>query len=155
MKVREVPAPKSDRLETLIGFGIAMQNLCDYMEIGQQVAHLNNPTFLYELVDKLPANIKLDWAMFKQQAPITNLRTFAQQRPTMPFIWIQERSSVQNLRNPKVKNFLGTHSGLRNAEDTSKSDVPQRRPQALSKRTLFCRTCWGAWKTTLQVQKNV
>ncbi|XP_062717285.1 uncharacterized protein LOC134292262 [Aedes albopictus] len=130
-KVREVPAPRPDKLETLIGFGIAVQNLCDHVEMGQQVAHLNNPTLLYELVDKLPANLKLDWAMFKQQAPITNLRTFAQFMSRL----VTAAADVTLHMDPRTtqrgkpeksreKNFLGAHSGSRRTEYPTKSDVP-------------------------------
>ncbi|XP_062703997.1 uncharacterized protein LOC115255979 [Aedes albopictus] len=130
-KVREVPAPRPDKLETLIGFGMAVQNLCDHVEMGQQVAHLNNPTLLYELVDKLPANLKLDWAMFKQQAPITNLRTFAQFMSRL----VTAAADVTLHMDPRTtqrgkpeksreKIFLGAHSGSRSTDYPTKSDVP-------------------------------
>lgn len=54
-KIRGVPAPKQEKLETLIGFGIPVHNLGDHLEAGRHEAHLNNPMLLFELVEKLPA----------------------------------------------------------------------------------------------------
>ncbi|XP_058816014.1 uncharacterized protein LOC131679323 [Topomyia yanbarensis] len=82
-KVREVSAPRSDKLETLIGFRMTVQTLCDHLEAGGQMAHLNNPILLFELVEKLPGNLKLDWALHKQRYDAVNLQTFAQYMTTL------------------------------------------------------------------------
>ncbi|XP_053686372.1 uncharacterized protein LOC128735917 [Sabethes cyaneus] len=75
-KVRSTPAPKVERLETLIEFGMAVQSLCDHLEAAGQQSHLTNPCLLMELVDKLPAHVKMEWANFMQQYPEVNLKTF-------------------------------------------------------------------------------
>ncbi|XP_062538821.1 uncharacterized protein LOC134207119 [Armigeres subalbatus] len=75
-KVRATPAPKPDKLESLISFGLACQNLCGHLRASGQEAHFSNPALLQELVSKLPANIKLDWALFKQKCPTVYLGTF-------------------------------------------------------------------------------
>ncbi|XP_062550790.1 uncharacterized protein LOC134215671 [Armigeres subalbatus] len=77
-KVRAVPAPKSERLDSLIDFGLAVQSLCDHLEAARQEAHMSNPTLLMELVDKLPAHVKLEWAGYMQQYPVVNLKTFGE-----------------------------------------------------------------------------
>lgn len=61
-KVRTIPAPKPDRLEGLIEYGMAVQALCDHIEAANEHAHLSNPMLLQELVGKLPADQKLMWA---------------------------------------------------------------------------------------------
>lgn len=76
-KVRETPSPKPEKLETLITYGLAVQNLCDHMQAAGQVAHLCNPVLLRELVDKLPAQQRLNWAIFKKQFQTVDLSTFA------------------------------------------------------------------------------
>ncbi|XP_055636734.1 uncharacterized protein LOC129775721 [Toxorhynchites rutilus septentrionalis] len=76
-KVKEVAAPKSEKLETLIAFGMAVQNLTDHLIACNHEAHLNNPTLLFELVEKLPANHKLEWALYKRQFQRVDLQTFA------------------------------------------------------------------------------
>lgn len=75
-KVRTVPAPKAERLDTLIDFGLAVQSLCDHLEAAKQEAHLSNPSLLMELVEKLPAHVKLEWAGYMQQCQVVDLKTF-------------------------------------------------------------------------------
>ncbi|XP_055640368.1 uncharacterized protein LOC129777849 isoform X1 [Toxorhynchites rutilus septentrionalis] len=93
-----------------------------------QVAHLNNPTFLFELVEKLPANLKLDWALYKQRHHGSNLTTFAHYMSTM----VSAASEVtlnfdsrQSSRSGKMeaRNFFGAHSTNETSEDKSK-EVP-------------------------------
>ena len=43
-KVRSIPAPKAEKLETLIDYGLAVQSLCDHLEAANQTAHLSNPS---------------------------------------------------------------------------------------------------------------
>lgn len=53
-KVREIPAPRSDKLEGLIDFGMAVQALCDHIEAANERAHLSNPSLLQELWQSFP-----------------------------------------------------------------------------------------------------
>lgn len=76
-KVRQTPAPTLDRMETLISFGLTVQNLCDHIETSGQVSHLQNPILLRELIEKVPAQQRLEWAFYKQQFRTVDLRTFA------------------------------------------------------------------------------
>ncbi|XP_053698939.1 uncharacterized protein LOC128745898 [Sabethes cyaneus] len=75
-KVRRVEAPKSERLETLINFGLTVGQLCDHLEAANLQGHLSNPTLLGELVEKLPASIKLEWARFKRLHADPTLKHF-------------------------------------------------------------------------------
>ncbi|XP_062550942.1 uncharacterized protein LOC134215820 [Armigeres subalbatus] len=77
-KVRSVPTPKPERLDTLIEFGLAVQSLCDHLVAAKQEAHLSNPSLLMELVEKLPAHVKLEWAGFMQQCQTVNLKIFGE-----------------------------------------------------------------------------
>lgn len=64
-RVRRVPAPKSERLDTLIDFGLAVENLVVHLQAAKQENHLTNPVLLQELISKLPAQLRLDWARYK------------------------------------------------------------------------------------------
>ncbi|XP_062704691.1 uncharacterized protein LOC115265156 [Aedes albopictus] len=76
IKVRNVPTPKAERLETLVNFGLVVQNLVGHLRAANQHAHLNNPTLLQELVDKLPPHLRLDWALYKRNAGQVDLGSF-------------------------------------------------------------------------------
>jgi len=67
-KVREMPSPKPDKLETLFDFAIAIQNLCMTMQQAEQTNHMTNPMLLKQLVEKLPPMIKMNWAIHKRTA---------------------------------------------------------------------------------------
>ncbi|XP_062539161.1 uncharacterized protein LOC134207463 [Armigeres subalbatus] len=47
-KLRATPAPKPDKLESLISFGLACQNLCGHLRASGQEAHFSNPALLQE-----------------------------------------------------------------------------------------------------------
>lgn len=74
--MRSTPAPRAEKLETLIEFGLSVQSLCDHLEAAGQQSHLTNPYLLMELVEKLPAHIKMNWANYMQQFPMVNLKNF-------------------------------------------------------------------------------
>ncbi|XP_058827154.1 uncharacterized protein LOC131687123 [Topomyia yanbarensis] len=121
-RIRGVPAPKQERLDTLIGFGMAVQNFCDHLEAGRHEAHLNNPMLLFELVEKLPAHMKLDWSLYKQRCVEVNLRSFSQYMQTLvraasdvtvnydPRPQPVQQQRIVKEKNGKDKNFCGTHS---------------------------------------------
>ncbi|XP_055622902.1 uncharacterized protein LOC129766402 [Toxorhynchites rutilus septentrionalis] len=78
-KIQQVPAPtieQHDRLETVMHFGIAVQNLVDHLKAAQQFNHLTNPVLLQELVEKLPGSLRLDWAVYKTHRQPVTLDTF-------------------------------------------------------------------------------
>ncbi|XP_058817768.1 uncharacterized protein LOC131681077 [Topomyia yanbarensis] len=75
-KVRSAQAPRADRLDTFIHFGITVKQLCDHLEAAGMNDHMNNPMLVQELVEKLPPNCKLDWVRFKRGKVETPLRMF-------------------------------------------------------------------------------
>ncbi|XP_055633605.1 uncharacterized protein LOC129773952 [Toxorhynchites rutilus septentrionalis] len=75
--VRETPAPKSERLDSLIDFGMSVRNLTQHLIAAGQQAHLVNPALLQELVEKLPANVKLQWAQHLSFIPHASLQNFS------------------------------------------------------------------------------
>ncbi|XP_055589878.1 uncharacterized protein LOC129742057 [Uranotaenia lowii] len=76
-KVRSVPAPKPDKFDTLVTFGIVVKNLCAVLIATDQEAHLNNPSLLVELVNKLPYHLQLDWAIYRQRSSRKDIQGFA------------------------------------------------------------------------------
>lgn len=75
-KVRRTPAPRHDRLETVVEFGLVVQNLVDHLKAAKQYTHLANPILMQELVEKLPGSVKMDWAVYKSRHPYSTLATF-------------------------------------------------------------------------------
>ncbi|XP_058839323.1 uncharacterized protein LOC131694831 [Topomyia yanbarensis] len=77
-RIHQVPAPRHDRLETLMQFGLAVQNLVDHLKATGQHNHLANPMLMQELVEKLPGSMRLSWAEFKRRHELANLGTFGE-----------------------------------------------------------------------------
>lgn len=146
-KLRRVPAPKQDRLDTLIGFGIAVQNLSDHLEAGRHESHLNNPMLLFELVEKLPANMKLDWSLYKQRCGEVNIRSFAQYMQTLvraatdvtlQYDPRQQQSQQQQTnieKSNKDKNFCGAHA----AEGAAKMEAVGNATHSSKAACLICK----------------
>ncbi|XP_062535555.1 zinc finger protein 700-like [Armigeres subalbatus] len=56
-KIREMPEPKTERLETLIDFGVAVKNMCATIVACGLNEHLCNVALLQELVERLSPTI--------------------------------------------------------------------------------------------------
>ncbi|XP_055604397.1 uncharacterized protein LOC129752651 [Uranotaenia lowii] len=143
-KVKETPAPKSDKLESLIAFGTVVRNLTDHLIAGGQVAHLNNPNLLFDLVQKLPADRQIQWVMYKGQFSDPNLRTFAHflsilvnaASEVTPFL-----NSKPDSRQPKsggsgARGFIHTHI----AQNT-KVEVPNSSVESSGNNDKMCKVC--------------
>ncbi|XP_053685635.1 uncharacterized protein LOC128735162 [Sabethes cyaneus] len=76
-KIREMSAPKTEKLGTLIDFGVAVQNMCATIVACGLNEHLCNFALLQELVDRLPPTIKLDWARHRQTLDTVTLSEFS------------------------------------------------------------------------------
>ncbi|XP_055609362.1 uncharacterized protein LOC129756488 [Uranotaenia lowii] len=66
IKIRNTPAPKEGRLESLIAYGLAIKNFCNHILAANLKEHFTNPTLLQELVEKLPTDTKMKWADYME-----------------------------------------------------------------------------------------
>ncbi|XP_062712088.1 uncharacterized protein LOC134289722 [Aedes albopictus] len=96
-KVRRLETPKPERLDTLMAFGMAVNQLCDHLEAANLQGHLFNPTLLEELVEKLPATVKLEWVRFKRMYRHPSLKEFGEFMETL----VADASEVTTLVQPK------------------------------------------------------
>ncbi|XP_058828395.1 uncharacterized protein LOC131688239 [Topomyia yanbarensis] len=74
--LRNVSPPRTENLQSIISFGMAVRNLVDHMYVAQLVDHLRNPILLHELVEKLPSQMKMQWSWYKRSQMDVNLATF-------------------------------------------------------------------------------
>lgn len=120
-KLRSEPAPKQDKLESIINFSLSVDNVCATIAASGLVNHLSNPLLLQELVDKLPSNLKLQWGMVKQQFLSPTLNEFgvwlsdiarAASEVTLNVQAIQEVkcNKQSNKRSNSGGAFLNSHS---------------------------------------------
>ncbi|XP_053691610.1 uncharacterized protein LOC128740123 [Sabethes cyaneus] len=152
-KVRATPAPKAEKLETLIEFGLVVQNLCGHLKAIGMENHLSNPTLLQELVDKLPATIKFSWALYQENLPVVDLSVFGDYMRKV----ISATSSVTNVcmtvkntkeEKPRLKEkaYVNAHATF-DSESTSaqlkwgQRDVPKSKD---TERVTRCPACKAA-----------
>lgn len=75
-KARSMPVVK-DKLDALIEYAMCVRNICATMEGCQLESHLSNPLLVKELLDKLPNNHKLSWAMCQKDETIPVVKVFS------------------------------------------------------------------------------
>uniref|UniRef100_A0A182PWU9 DUF5641 domain-containing protein n=1 Tax=Anopheles epiroticus TaxID=199890 RepID=A0A182PWU9_9DIPT len=75
-KVRAMPAPKQDRLNTLIDFGVAVQNLCATITATGLDEYMYNVALLHELTERLPPSLKLNWGCHQMSVSRVTLSSF-------------------------------------------------------------------------------
>lgn len=68
-QVRREQPPRMERLETIINFALAVQNLCAIIKVTRLDSHMNNPSLMQEIMEKLPSTLKLEWSRLKRSLP--------------------------------------------------------------------------------------
>ncbi|XP_075170482.1 uncharacterized protein LOC142242847 [Haematobia irritans] len=63
--LRNEPVVRKERLDTLIHFALAVQNYRTTLQAMGLDDYLNDPMLLQEMVEKLPADFKLDWGKYR------------------------------------------------------------------------------------------
>lgn len=150
-RIRGLPMPKYDKLETLIRFSTSVQNFVRVIVATQLNNHLNNPMLLQELLEKLPAQLRIDWALNHPDLSTANLATFSD--------WLARISRAANMvshgagkpstssrQNAKANASLFTHQ----SETDSSLNAKEEEMQSLSieerwqkvRREKLCRRCF-------------
>ncbi|XP_058826161.1 uncharacterized protein LOC131686058 [Topomyia yanbarensis] len=159
-KVRATPAPKADRLDMLVSFGLVVQNLCGHLKAVGLDNHLANPVLLQELIEKLPPAVKFNWALYQQQIPIVDLNIFndymAKVASAASSVTLMSGTTTKPLRDEhkgKEKAYVNAHSSERiQHEDIENDNRDNENPPLVSttpaptttRRTESCPAC-GGW----------
>ncbi|XP_055612957.1 uncharacterized protein LOC129759509 [Uranotaenia lowii] len=139
-KVRAIPVQRSGKLESLIEYGEAVQELCDHIEAANEHANLANPQLLQELIEKLPDEQKMKWAEYRRDLKDVDLRIFGDYmtiiaRDASSVVSFKPQPRSFNREKPKSKGFLNTHT--ESVEFSDPSDLQdQQRPTIVV--CIFC-----------------
>ncbi|XP_055633369.1 uncharacterized protein LOC129773748 [Toxorhynchites rutilus septentrionalis] len=116
-KVNNLPAPKADRLGTLVDFALAVRNMVATVQACELEEHLCNLTLLHSLTKRLPPMIRLNWATHRQSLRSVTLVEFsdwlyklaeAANAVTMPQFSCVADNKYRRTR--KEDGFLNTHA---------------------------------------------
>ncbi|XP_062538728.1 uncharacterized protein LOC134207003 [Armigeres subalbatus] len=146
-EVRAAPAPRSEKLESIINFGLVVRNLCAHLIATGQELHLANPMLMNELVDKLPANIKLDWALFTQRIARVDLRAFSDYMNVIVDAASRVIPVLDKHVTPKGRAIVNAHSSEGNAcqiprnykSTTSKAEFVRTQSGGSERPCMVCR----------------
>ncbi|XP_058456403.1 uncharacterized protein LOC131433817 [Malaya genurostris] len=147
-KIRDMPSPRAEKLPTLIDFGVAVQNMCATIKACGLAEHLCNVALLQELVDRLPAVIKLNWALHRQtlhSVTLSDLGDWLEKlveaacAVTIPAVSGQHGVHRGEGRGRKGDNFLNVHTDGNIAYDMQNTPIKSKEPQQGSGK--FCVAC--------------
>ncbi|XP_058826984.1 uncharacterized protein LOC131686969 [Topomyia yanbarensis] len=112
-RIRSLPTPNVEKLETVVNFALMVKNLVATVRACEIDDFIFNASLRYELVDRLPSSLKLDWARFARSIPTPNLADFSMWLYTVA----EDASAVmaspchdQRNRISKKDGFLNFHS---------------------------------------------
>ncbi|XP_058456720.1 uncharacterized protein LOC131434090 [Malaya genurostris] len=77
-KLRSVSSPRTENLQSIIVYGMAVRNLVDHMRVANLEDHMRNPMLVQELVEKLPPQMRMQWSCFKRTYTDVDLSTFGE-----------------------------------------------------------------------------
>ncbi|XP_065077675.1 uncharacterized protein LOC135700932 [Ochlerotatus camptorhynchus] len=125
-KIRQLPPPKMDNLESIVDFGMAVDSLVEHLKNAKQQAHLANPSLLHDLVAKLPVDYRLKWSAFKSSSPLVNLGTFGSFMSSLvelAYDVMDDQPTVKITKGvyqkPKDRSFIHAHAENVSAGSTS------------------------------------
>ncbi|XP_058461559.1 uncharacterized protein LOC131436709 [Malaya genurostris] len=156
-KINSMPALKEDKLETLVDFAVNVENFCATVDACGLEEYFYNVTFLHQLVNKLPASIKLNWAQYRRSLPIINLPSFSN--------WLYslaEAASAVTFSSiiPEIKNTRNDSRAIRKSNSYlnahSEQLSPDHQPAVLSNAkppTNCCLVCKGNCKSIAKCRR--
>lgn len=122
-KINNLPAPKADRLGTLVDFALAVRNMVATVKACALEEHLCNLTLLHSLTERLPPMIRLNWATHRQSLHSVTLVEFsdwlyklAEAASTVTMPQLSGTEDNKSRRSRKDDGFLNAH-----AEESPKS----------------------------------
>ncbi|XP_065080573.1 uncharacterized protein LOC135703310 [Ochlerotatus camptorhynchus] len=137
-KIRHLPPPRMDNLESIVDFGMAVDNLVEHLKNANQQPHLTNPSLLHDLVGKLPVDYRLKWSAFKSAVEEVNLGTFGlfmSSLMELAFEVMDDTPTGKSTKGvnsrPKDRGYVQAHSEYPSTGPTSsnnKSTTPTKQP---------------------------
>ncbi|XP_055604358.1 uncharacterized protein LOC129752608 [Uranotaenia lowii] len=147
-KVRAIPVHRVDKLEGLMEFGTAVQALCHHIEAANEYDQLCNPQLLQELIAKLPDDQKLQWATYRRNLSVVNLKIFGDYMAgivrdaasVIPFK--PEQHKTANREKPsKSRGFVNSHNSSPEQHDPGKNKVEAQAEKQKNSEVLECVCC--------------
>lgn len=131
-RIRKLPSPKSDNLNSIVSFALDVQNLTKTIERKELHQYLSNPILLQELVDRLPNTYKVDWARYIVMIPdnritLTTLSDWLQKLMTAlikvtEYVPKDKEKKFDKKANKSNSEQVNVHQEDKKIENSKKSD---------------------------------
>lgn len=144
-KVRALPSPNIDKLETVVNFALTVENLVATIQACEVNDFVYNASLRFELVERLPSSLKLDWAKHSRNKSSPNLLDFSSWLYSMAEDASAVMASVSHDTKPrsyKKDGFLNVHLEAESGRNRP-STVPSRPKQASNVSEKHCPICKG------------
>lgn len=116
-RIKHLPPPRMNDLDSIIEFGLAVDNLVEHLRNAVQQAHLSNPSLLHDLVIKLPVDYRLKWSAYKSSTYNTDLGVSGRFMSSLVELAYEVADEFPTHRNDKVQKpkakermFVQTHA---------------------------------------------
>ncbi|XP_058816807.1 uncharacterized protein LOC131680103 [Topomyia yanbarensis] len=144
-KLRSVPSPKAENLQSIITYGLAVRNLVDHMHVSNLTEHLRNPMLVHELVEKLPPQMRMQWSWYKRSISDANLVTFgdfmSELVKTATDVTIPGDNSTKHVNAGREQQKLYVHTeaeGDQTAEPTANKPIHSRELVQMKRLCAYC-----------------
>lgn len=156
-KIRHLSPPNTEKLETLVNFALAVKNMVTTIRACEVDDFILNASLRYELVERLPSTLKLDWARYARSYADPNLADFS--------AWLysiaEDASAViatsgqeKRSRSTKKDGFLNFHSEPESSGDRMRVPSSKPMPAATKDAALDkCVVCTGNCSTVVKCQR--
>ncbi|XP_062565705.1 uncharacterized protein LOC134227988 [Armigeres subalbatus] len=123
-KIISMPTIKPDAMDKLVDYALEVQNLCATVKACGGKEYMCDATLLKEFVQKLPPQIKLDWARYKRNLPEVKLSTFSQwiyslaEDVTVVFEPQCRGGRNQEIKGNRKEKYVNTHAEVHSKDRT-------------------------------------
>ncbi|XP_070073143.1 uncharacterized protein [Drosophila takahashii] len=137
-KLREEPAVRSNNVDSIIRVALAVQNYCATISAIGLHEYLHDPALLWELVEKLPTDLKFDWGRHRHSTGgiTANLSMFDN--------WLFNVAMCASMVTPYAPNIgerRTTRERILVHSEIPPPDEPQRQTRDRTNRSASCRKC--------------
>ncbi|XP_058816425.1 uncharacterized protein LOC131679707 [Topomyia yanbarensis] len=151
-KVRDLPAPRVEKLETLVDFALSVKNLCATIQACEISDYMYSSSLRYELVERLPPGLKLEWARSTRGNPVPTLLEFS----TWLYVMAEDASAVMGTQNNGPKDESKVRSRRENVLNVHiESDKKQPYNPTRDKKDFSqsCRVCKGTCSSVAKCER--
>ncbi|XP_055612541.1 uncharacterized protein LOC129759158 [Uranotaenia lowii] len=157
MKIRTLPTPDMDRLETLVSFALSVENLCATIDACEVSDFMYDSSLRCELINKLPTNHQLEWARHARSLTSPKLSDLS----SWLYALAEDASSIlitapTSRKSRKGEKYLNVHSSYEQRDESQYSvEFSQRDRRPRENESKECRICKGTCSTVSKCQRFI